>query len=171
MSSPSSIYDFDVTDIDGNTVNLGRYRDKVCIIVNVASQWGLTRKNYTQLQAMYTKYADAGLRILAFPCNQFGNQEPGTDAQIKESVQKEYHVTFDLFHKIDVNGSNAIPLYKYLTEQKRGILNTKAIKWNFTKFLIDRNGKPVYRSSPQTEPDSMLGDIRSLLDKGPSQSS
>jgi len=160
--SASSIYDFSVTDIDGNPVSLEKYKGKVCLIVNVASKWGFTAKNYTQLQTLHVKLAEKGLAILAFPCNQFGNQEPGTNAQVKQFAQENYGAQFDLFSKIDVNGNKADPLYKYLKNKQKGTLGD-FIKWNFSKFLVDREGKPVKRYSPNTEPLSIEKDIEKLL--------
>jgi len=159
--SATSIYDFNVTDIDGNEVSLEKYRGHVAIIVNVATAWGLTDTNYRQLQAMHDEFAESkGLRILAFPCNQFGKQEPGTNEEIKAFAQSKYNVTFDMFSKVNVNGDNAIPLYKYLKEKQHGTLGN-FIKWNFSKFLIDKNGQPVKRYGPKTAPN----DIRKDLDK------
>ncbi|KAJ8673536.1 hypothetical protein QAD02_004798 [Eretmocerus hayati] len=152
----TSIYDFHARDIDGNDVSLDKYKGHVAIIINVASQCGLTETNYKQLQGLYNKYGESkGLRILAFPCNQFNHQEPGTPAEIKEFVKK-YDVTFDMFDKIDVNGDNAHPLYKWLKDQKEGSgFITDGIKWNFTKFLINKKGQVVDRFAPSTEPNSM----------------
>ncbi|CAH8433437.1 unnamed protein product [Schistosoma haematobium] len=140
--SPASgkIYDFTVTDIDGNEVQLRKYLNEVCIIVNVATE-------------LYTQYSESGLRILAFPCNQFRGQEPGTDQEIKQRVLAKYNVTFDLFHKIDVNGENAIPLYKFL-KQSLSSWFSREIEWNFVKFLVGRNGTPVSRYSSITPPNS-----------------
>lgn len=154
-ASPSSIYDFTAKDIDGNDVSLSKYAGHVCIIVNVASKWGKTAVNYKQLVALQKEYAEAaGLRILAFPCNQFGSQEPGTDAEIKAFATNkgvELDKGFDFFSKIDVNGSNAHPLWDYLKKKQGGTL-TNAIKWNFSKFVIDKEGQPVARFSPMDDP-------------------
>jgi len=154
-ASPSSIYDFTAKDIDGNDVSLSKYAGHVCIIVNVASKWGKTAVNYKQLVALQKEYAEAaGLRILAFPCNQFGSQEPGTDAEIKAFAANkgvEFDKGFDFFSKIDVNGSNAHPLWDYLKKKQGGTL-TNAIKWNFSKFVIDKQGQPVARFSPMDDP-------------------
>jgi len=148
----TSIYDFNVIDIDGNEVSMEKYRGHVVIIVNVATEWGLADTNYRQLQAMHDELAESkGLRILAFPCNQFANQEPGTNAEIKAWAKKKFGVTFDMFSKINVNGDDAIPLYKYLKSKQGGTLGSW-IKWNYTKFLVDKNGQPVARYSPQDEP-------------------
>jgi len=158
-----TIYQFKANTIDGEEVSLARYRGNVCLVVNVASKWGLTALNYTQLSALYPKYKDQGFRVLAFPCNQFGGQEPGTEADIKEFV-KQYNVTFDMFSKINVNGNNAHPLYKFLKEKQGGTI-LDAIKWNFTKFLVDRKGVPVKRYGPKTAPNEIVGDIEELLNQ------
>lgn len=154
--SAKSIYEFHARDIDGNDVSLEKYRDHVAIVVNVASDCGLTDSNYKQLQALYEKYGKSkGLRILAFPSNDFANQEPGDAHDIKEFIKK-YHVTFDMFEKIHVNGDNAHPLYKWLKSQKQGGgFLVDAIKWNFTKFLIDKNGQVIDRYAPTSDPNSM----------------
>jgi len=147
----SNIYEFSAVDIDGNEVSLEKYEGHVCIIVNVASKWGKTDVNYRQLVELYNKYSEAeGLRILGFPCNQFGGQEPGTEQEIKEFVAK-YNVEFDMFSKIDVNGNNAHPLFKFLKEKQTGFL-VNAIKWNFTKFVVDKEGVPRSRSAPTDDP-------------------
>ncbi|CAB1326569.1 unnamed protein product, partial [Coregonus sp. 'balchen'] len=142
-----SIYEFGAKDIDGEDVSLEKYRGFVCIITNVAS-----KVNYTQLEGMHASYADKGLRILGFPCNQFGGQEPGTEVEIKEFV-KQFDVQFDMFSKIDVNGDNAHPLFKWMKEQPKGkgTLGNN-LKWNFTKFLIDREGQVVKRYGPMDDP-------------------
>lgn len=156
-----SIYDFYATDIDGNQVHLEKYRGHVCIIVNVASKWGFTAKNYQQLQAMYDELSTTkGLRILAFPSNEFGSQEPGTNKEIKIFALGEYKVTFDMFSKIEVNGDKAHPLWKYLKLKQGGTLGD-FIKWNFSKFIVDKQGQPVARFAPNDEPFSM----RKELDK------
>ncbi|VDD84246.1 unnamed protein product [Mesocestoides corti] len=152
-SSPQ-FYTFEALDIDGNKVSMEKYRGKVAIVVNV--------KNYAQLQELYTNYSSQGLCVLAFPCNQFGGQEPGTNAEIKENARSKFELTFDFFSKCDVNGSDAIPLFTYLQNTLKGTLSNK-IKWNFTKFLIDRNGVPFKRYSPTTDPKDMEGDIKKLL--------
>jgi len=147
----SNIYEFSAVDIDGNEVSMEKYKGHVCIIVNVASKWGKTDVNYRQLVELYNKYSEAeGLRILGFPCNQFGGQEPGTEQEIKEFVAK-YNVEFDMFSKIDVNGNNAHPLFKFLKEKQTGFL-VNAIKWNFTKFVVDKEGVPRSRSAPTDDP-------------------
>lgn len=160
----SSVYDFTVKNIEGKDVKLSEYKDKVILIVNVASQCGFT-KQYTGLEALYKKYKSKGLVILGFPCNQFGGQEPGTEAEIKEFCSLNYQVTFPMFSKIDVNGDNTHPLYIYLKDEAPGILGSKAIKWNFTKFLIDKNGKVAERYATQTTPEDIDGKISELLNK------
>ena len=143
VNMDSSIYDFTVKDIDGREVKLSDYKDKVVLIVNVASKCGFT-KQYSGLQELYTKYKDKGLVILGFPCNQFGGQEPGTESEIKNFCSANFDVTFPMFSKIDVNGDYTAPLYSYLKKNQKGILNSEDIKWNFTKFLIDKTGKIAY---------------------------
>lgn len=152
IMAQSNIYDFTATDIDGNSVKLGdKYADHVCIIVNVASKWGKTAVNYKQLVELFNKYSETeGLRILAFPCNQFGGQEPGTNEEIK-AFAEGYGVKFDMYSKIDVNGSNAHPLFDYLKSKQGGTLGN-FIKWNFTKFVVDKNGIPVARFGPTDDP-------------------
>jgi len=145
----------------GKNVSLEKYHGHVLIIVNVASNCGLTDTNYKQLQQLYNKYRDNGLRILAFPSNQFAGQEPGTSEEILNFV-KQYNVTFDMFEKIDVNGENAHPLWKWLKTQKSGLI-TNAIKWNFTKFIVNKEGKPVERFSPSTEPLSMEKSLKTYF--------
>ncbi|XP_032663213.1 glutathione peroxidase-like isoform X1 [Odontomachus brunneus] len=157
--SAASVYDFHAKDINGNDVPLEKYRGNVLIIVNVASHCGLTDVNYKELEQLYEKYMANGLRILAFPCNQFGNQESGTNKEISEFVQ-QYNVTFDMYAKIDVNGENAHPLWKWLQNQK-GVEGV--ISWNFTKFLVDRNGKPVEKFSPKSAPSDMEESLKKYL--------
>ncbi|BHF70119.1 hypothetical protein SprV_0301316900 [Sparganum proliferum] len=161
-ANPAEFYTFSAENIDGEMVSMERYKGKVCLVVNVATKCGLTDKNYAQLQQLYTTYADQGLHILAFPCNQFAHQEPGTNAEIKENTTDKYHTTFEFFSKCDVNGSNALPLFKYLQNALPGTL-INSIKWNFTKFLIGRDGTPYKRYSPQTDPMSVEVDVKHLL--------
>jgi len=160
----NSIYSLklNLQDIDKKPVNLSDFKGKVLLIVNVASKCGFTPQ-YEGLEKLYRKYKDKGFEILAFPCNQFGNQEPGTNEEIKNFCSTKYNVTFRLFDKIDVNGPNTHPLYKFLKEAKPGLMGSKDIKWNFTKFLIDRNGNVVERYAPQTTPESIEKDIEKLL--------
>ena len=143
--------DFKMKNIDGKTVDLEDYEGKVVLIVNTASQCGLTPQ-YTGLEALYEKYKDKGFVILGFPCNQFAGQEPGSDAEIKKFCSTEYHVTFPMFSKIEVNGDDASPLYKYLTSQDVKPKGQGTVSWNFEKFLIDRDGKLVARFAPPTKP-------------------
>ena len=155
-------HDFKVKDVSGKEVSLSTYKNKVLLIVNVASQCGLTPQ-YKGLEELYEKYNSKGFEILGFPCNQFGGQEPGTENEIKTFCETSFGVKFQLFSKIDVNGENADPLYKYLCDAKPGLLGLKAIKWNLTKFLIDKNGNPVERYAPTTEPKDLEADILKLL--------
>ncbi|RAL53110.1 unnamed protein product [Cuscuta campestris] len=163
-SNPQSIYDFTVKDAKGNDVQLSDYKGKVLLIVNVASQCGLTNSNYSGLTQLYEKYKNEGLEILAFPCNQFGNQEPGTNEEIKEIACTRFKAEFPIFGKVDVNGDNAAPLYKFLKNKKGGFL-VDGIKWNFTKFLVDKEGNVVDRYVPTTSPLSIEKDIKKLLEK------
>ncbi|SAK58976.1 glutathione peroxidase [Caballeronia temeraria] len=156
------IYGFSAETLDGATVSLDTYRDKVLLIVNTASECGFTPQ-YKGLQEVYQQYAARGFAVLGFPCNQFGKQEPGDAEQIGAFCEKNYGVTFPMFAKIEVNGSNAHPLYKYLKDKEPGLLGIEAIKWNFTKFLVDRQGKVIKRYGPQTKPESITGDIEKLL--------
>ena len=158
-----SIYSFTAKTIDGQNIALSTYQGKVLLIVNTASRCGFTPQ-YEELQSLYTKYQSAGLEILAFPCNQFMNQEPGTDQQIQSFCQTHYGVTFPLFSKVDVKGENAHPLFKYLTQQTSGFM-TEQIKWNFTKFLVNRKGEVVGRYAPTTSPKKMEKEILSLLEE------
>ncbi|KAI3894133.1 hypothetical protein MKW92_033532 [Papaver armeniacum] len=160
--APKSIYDFTVKDIEGKDVSLKDYAGKVLLIVNVASKDGLTESNYKELNVLYEKYKTQGFEILAFPCNQFAGQEPGTDAEIKEFVHTTFKAEFPLFDKIDVNGKDAAPLYQFLKSQKGGLFGN-AIKWNFTKFLVNKEGKVVDRYAPTTSPLRIEKDIQGLL--------
>lgn len=160
-TSPS-IYDFSATSIEGNPIALENFRGKVLLIVNTASQCGFTPQ-YQGLQALQNQFADLGFSVLGFPCNQFGAQEPGSATEIRSFCEARFGVTFPLFEKIDVNGSNAHPLYQYLTKAAPGILGTEGIKWNFTKFLVDRNGNVVKRYPPTSKPEDIEKDIQKLL--------
>jgi glutathione peroxidase len=159
---PASIYDVSATGIDGNSVSFNTYQDKVLLIVNTASQCGFTPQ-YKGLQELYDRYASKGLVVLGFPCNQFGQQEPGTSEQIQSFCETNFGVSFPLFQKIEVNGSNAHPLYQYLTKAIPGIFGLEGIKWNFTKFLVDRSGKVVKRYPPTATPEEIAKDIQRLL--------
>lgn len=157
-----TIYDFDVKTIDGKSINMSEYKNKVLLIVNVASKCGFTPQ-YEGLENLYEKYKSKDFVVLGFPSNQFMNQEPGTNEEIKEFCSLTYDVKFPMFSKIDVNGDDTEPLYKYLKEKASGVLGTEAIKWNFTKFLVDKNGKVIERYSPSTTPKSLEKDIEKLL--------
>ena len=158
----ASVYDFTVEDIHGQQQKLDRYNDKVMLIVNVASKCGFTPQ-YKGLEALYEKLHARGLEVLGFPCNQFGAQEPGSKEEIAKFCELNYGVKFPLFAKIDVNGDHAAPLYQYLKKSKPGLLGSEAIKWNFTKFLVDRKGNVVERYAPNVEPQAIAGDIEKLL--------
>ncbi|XP_045460760.1 probable phospholipid hydroperoxide glutathione peroxidase isoform X1 [Harmonia axyridis] len=149
-----TIYEFTANNIKGEPVLLDEYKGHVCLIVNVASKCGYTDNHYTELNELYDKYSESkGLRILAFPCNQFGSQEPGNPDEICEFAKKR-KVNFDMFDKVDVNGSNAHPLWKFLKHKQGGLL-IDSIKWNFTKFIVDKNGLPVERHGPSTNPKKL----------------
>jgi glutathione peroxidase len=158
----SSIYEFEVATIDERRQSLGEYRGHVLLIVNVASRCGFTPQ-YAGLEELYRKYRERGLTVLGFPCDQFGQQEPGDEAEIKEFCRLTYDVTFPLFAKIGVNGPAAHPLYKYLKRARRGFLGTKRVKWNFTKFLVDREGDVVRRFGPMVRPEQIEKDLVRLL--------
>ena len=158
-----SIYDYKVDDSQKNPVSLSDYKGKTLLIVNVASRCGLTPQ-YKGLQEIYSKYSDKDFEILAFPCNQFGAQEPGSNEEIKEFCDNNFDVNFKIFDKINVNGSNASPLFKHLKNEAKGVMGSEAIKWNFTKFLIDNNGSVIKRYSPQTTPDKIDKDLSKILD-------
>jgi glutathione peroxidase len=157
-----SIYDFSVTSIEGQVVNLSTYKDKILLIVNTASQCGFTPQ-YQGLQALYDKYASKGLVVLGFPCNQFGQQEPGSASEIQSFCETRFGVTFPLLEKVDVNGKDAHPLFQYLTKAAPGLLGTETIKWNFTKFLVDRNGKAIERYASMAKPEDIDKAIAKLL--------
>lgn len=157
-----SIYDYAVDNIRGEKVSLENYKGKPMLIVNTASKCGFTPQ-FAGLQNLYDEFKDHDFEILGFPSNQFGQQDPGSNEEISEFCQLNYGVTFPMFEKLEVKGSSAHPLFQYLSKEAPGILGSKAIKWNFTKFLIDSNGKPVKRYSPQTTPDKIEADIRELL--------
>ncbi len=157
----SSLQDFSAQAIDGSDVDLSTYEGKVVLVVNTASQCGFTPQ-YQGLQELHENYADKGFSVLGFPCDQFRNQEPGTDAEIAEFCQLNYGVSFPMFAKVDVNGDDAHPLFKWLRSEKGGMLGAK-IKWNFTKFLVNRRGEVVKRYASTTKPDSLTGDIDDVL--------
>ena len=158
-----SIYDYKVDDSQKNPVSLSDYKGKTLLIVNVASRCGLTPQ-YKGLQELYSKYSNKDFEILAFPCNQFGAQEPGSNEEIKEFCDINFNVSFQIFDKINVNGSSASPLFKHLKNEAKGVMGSEAIKWNFTKFLIDNNGSVIKRYSPQTTPDKIEKDLSKILD-------
>ncbi len=157
-----TVYDFKVSARDGSLVDLADYRGQVLIIVNTASKCGLTPQ-FDDLERLYQDYKDQGLTILGFPCGQFANQEPGTADEAEEFCRLNYGVTFPIMDKIDVNGSDADPLFVWLTEQAPGFMGSKAIKWNFTKFLIGRDGEIIKRFSPKDSPTKMVADIEAAL--------
>lgn len=157
-----NIYDFDVKTIDKETQTLDHYRGQVVLIVNVASQCGFTPQ-YAGLETLYRRYKSKGFAVLGFPCDQFGHQEPGNEDEIKRFCTLNYDVSFPLFAKIQVNGSDAHPLYKYLKSEKTGVLGTEAIKWNFTKFLMSREGTVLKRYAPTDTPESIEKDLIPLL--------
>ena len=157
-----SIYDFIVKDINGQEVSMSKYKNKILLIVNVASKCGFTPQ-YEGLEKLYETYKDKNFMILGFPSNQFSQQEPGTNEEIKSFCSLTYGVKFDMFSKIDVNGKNEIPLYTYLKKEATGIFGTKNIKWNFTKFLINKNGKVIQRYATITKPKDIKKDIEIQL--------
>lgn len=157
-----SIYQFNAVNNRGEQVSLEQYRGKVLLIANTASKCGFTPQ-YQGLNALYQDFESKGLVVLAFPCNQFGAQEPGDDAQISEFCELNYGVSFPVMTKVDVNGADAHPLFSYLKQQAPGVLGSKAIKWNFTKFLVDQQGQVVKRYAPTTKPEAIRADIEQLL--------
>ncbi|WMN06663.1 glutathione peroxidase [Marivirga arenosa] len=157
-----SFYNYEAKRLNGENQSMKDYENKTVVVVNTASKCGLTPQ-YEGLENLYKKYKDDGLVILGFPCNQFANQESGDSEQIQEFCQLNYGVSFPMFEKIEVNGNNAHPIYKYLKSKLKGGLLGSAIKWNFTKFVIDKNGNPVKRFSPTTKPEKMEATIKKLL--------
>lgn len=157
-----TLYDFSALLLNGDLQTFDAYRGKTLLIVNTASQCGFTPQ-YTGLEELYRTYQEKGLIVLGFPCNQFGGQEPGDAEAIGQFCQTRFDVSFPLFAKIDVNGDNAHPLYVWLKHEAAGILGTEAIKWNFTKFLVDRNGKVIHRYAPATRPNELVEAIKALL--------
>jgi glutathione peroxidase len=158
----TTVYDFKCATASGQEQSLDAYRGQVLLIVNTASKCGFTPQ-FGGLEELYEKYKDQGLVILGFPCNQFANQDPGSNEEIQEFCQLNYGVSFPMFGKIDVNGSAAAPLYEHLKKEAPGTLGTKRIKWNFTKFLVDRDGNVVKRYAPQAKPSDIEADIKALL--------
>ena len=159
---PGSIYDFEAQQMNGQTVPLSQYRGKVLLIVNTASACGFTPQ-FGGLEALHQRYADQGLVVLGFPCNQFGAQDPGSNDEIASFCQLNYGVSFPMMAKIDVNGAKADPLYQWLTAEAPGLLGLKAIKWNFTKFLIGKDGQVIKRYAPTDTPKSLTRDIEAAL--------
>jgi glutathione peroxidase len=157
-----TVYDYSARRLDGHEESLSAYRGQVLLIVNTASECGFTPQ-YAGLEDLYGRLHDQGLTVLGFPCNQFGAQEPGTETEIGAFCQRNYGVTFPMFAKIDVNGAHTHPLYKYLKDAKPGLLGTENIKWNFTKFLVNRKGEPVARYAPQVKPEELEAPVRKLL--------
>ena len=158
-----SLYDIDVVTIDGRPQSLADYRGQVLLIVNVASRCGFTPQ-YAGLEELFQHYQDQGFNVLGFPCNQFGHQEPSSEAEIQQFCSTNYHVRFPMFAKIEVNGPAAHPLYQFLKGEQAGIFGTQAIKWNFTKFLVNRQGGVVERYAPTTTPEKIAADLQPLLD-------
>ena len=158
----TTIYDFSAKTIAGADQKLDEYRGKALLIVNVASKCGFTPQ-YTGLEELYRKFKGQGLVVLGFPSDQFGHQEPGNEAEIKNFCSLNYDVTFPMFAKIDVNGANTHPLYKYLKHEAKGLLGSEAIKWNFTKFLVDKDGEVVKRYAPNDTPESIGKEVASAL--------
>jgi len=158
----SSIYEFQAQSIDGKPVPLSQYRGQPMLIVNTASACGFTPQ-FAGLEQLHKTYGDRGLVVLGFPCNQFGSQDPGSDSEIATFCQRNYGVSFPMMSKIDVNGAEAHPLYRWLTAEAPGLLGSKAIKWNFTKFLVGRDGRVIKRYAPQDAPEKLAGDIEAAL--------
>lgn len=162
-ATEKTVHDFTVKDIDGNEVALSKFKGKVLLIVNVASKCGMTSSNYPELADVYEKYKAQGFEILAFPCNQFGGQEPGSNSEIKQFATTKYKAEFPIFDKIDVNGPNTAPVYEFLKKNSGGLLGD-LIKWNFEKFLVDKNGSVIQRYEPNTSPYQIEKDIQKALE-------
>ena len=162
MGTTDTVFDFKARALDGKQVDLKKFKGKVLLIVNTASQCGFTPQ-YKGLEGVYQQFKDKGVEVLGFPCNQFGAQEPGTAEDIGAFCERNYGVTFPLFDKIDVNGEDAHPLFKRLKSEAPGLMGTEAIKWNFTKFLVRKDGTVYKRYAPQTEPKELMKDIEALL--------
>jgi glutathione peroxidase len=164
MTIKKSFFDFTVKDAKANNYDLSQHKDKVVLVVNVASKCGFTPQ-YKGREAVYQEHKNDGLVVLGFPCNQFGSQEPGGNDEIQSFCEMNYGVSFPVLDKVDVNGSNAEPLFQHLKSQAPGILGTEAIKWNFTKFLVGKDGKVIERYAPNTEPAAIVADIKKALGK------
>ena len=162
MDEPQSLGSFQAQSVDGKPVAMSRYAGQVALVVNTASQCGFTPQ-FARLESLWQSYRDRGLVVLGFPCNQFGQQEPGENHEIASFCQLNYGVTFPMMAKVDVNGANAHPLYKWLSAQAPGLLGSRSIKWNFTKFLVERDGLPIRRYAPQDTPERLSGDIEAAL--------
>jgi len=160
--SMSSIYDFKAKSLDNQEIDFNDYRGDVLLIVNTASHCGFTSQ-YAGLEELQKKFAEKGVRVLGFPCNQFGSQEPGDASTIANFCQKNYGVSFQMFDKVDVNGAEAHPIYKFLTHSAPGLLGSEGIKWNFTKFLVNKKGEVVKRYAPTVTPDSLVADIEKMM--------
>ena len=158
----SELYNISVKDIELNPIDLSSYQGKTLLIVNVASKCGFTPQ-YKDLQSLYEKYKDQGLEVLGFPCNQFGAQESGTNEEIKSFCDLTFNVSFKMFDKVEVNGSNASPLFKYLKNESPGILGTEAVKWNFTKFLVNKDGQVVKRFAPKDGGSAIESELQKIL--------
>lgn len=162
MSEQKTVYSFQAKALNGEEVSLQKFQGKALLIVNVASKCGFTPQ-YKGLEEIYRKYKDKGFEVLGFPCNQFGAQEPGDAEEIKSFCSLTYDVSFPMFAKVDVNGDEAHPLYKFLKKEEKGFLGTEAIKWNFTKFLVDKSGNVIERFAPQAKPEDLAKDIEKVL--------
>ncbi|MFE8071608.1 glutathione peroxidase [Marinobacteraceae bacterium S3BR75-40.1] len=162
MNANASIYDIPVKDIKGQEKDLSDYKGQVLLIVNTASKCGFTPQ-FEGLQSIYKDYKDQGFSVLGFPCNQFLSQDPGSEDEISQFCSLNYGVDFPMFSKIDVNGDNTHPLFRFLKSQAKGVMGSEKVKWNFTKFLVNRDGEVVKRYSPQTKPDALRKDIEELL--------
>jgi glutathione peroxidase len=158
----TTAYDFTAKTLDGQEVSLDAYRGQALLIVNVASKCGFTPQ-YAGLEELYRKHKDAGFTVIGFPCNQFGGQEPGDAAEIGQFCSLTYEVSFPVMEKVDVNGADAHPLFAFLKHEKKGLLGSEAVKWNFTKFLVDRSGEVVKRFAPTVKPQELEADVEKLL--------
>ena len=158
----ATVYDFQAADLDGKEHPLAEFKGKALLVVNVASKCGFTPQ-YTGLEALYRKYKAQGFAVLGFPCDQFGHQEPGDAEEIRNFCSLNYDVSFPMFAKIEVNGDGAHPLYRHLKKEAKGLLGSEGIKWNFTKFLVDKQGKVVRRYAPTDKPESLEKDVAALL--------